>query len=48
MDPEEIKQLIAFHQAALDQYRHLLSPSTQRLSERTIDALKELLQKKVY
>ena len=46
MDPEEIKQLIAFHQSALDQYRQLLSPSTQVLSERTIVALKELLQQK--
>lgn len=46
MDPEEIKQLIAFHQAGLDQYRQLLSPSAQRLEERTIDALKELLQRR--
>ena len=45
MEPEEIKQLIAYHQAGLDQYRLQMSPSVQRLEERTIDALKELQNK---
>ena len=45
MEANEIKQLIAYHQAGLDQYRQLLSPSVQRLEERSIEALKELLKK---
>jgi len=39
---EEIKNLIRFHQAGLDQYRQHMSPSAQYGEEQTIKALKEL------
>lgn len=42
MDQKEIKQLIAYHQDGLDQYRQHMSPSAQYLEEQTIKALKEL------
>lgn len=42
MEPKELKQLIAFHQSGLEQYRHMMSPATQYLEEQTIKALKEL------
>ena len=43
MENKEIEQLIAFHQAGLDQYRQHMSPSSQYLEEQTIKALQELL-----
>jgi len=46
MDPEEIKQLIAYHQAGLATWGQHMNPSAQRLEEQTIKALKELLQNK--
>ena len=45
METKEIKQLIDFHQAGLDQYRQHMSPSARYLEEQTIKALKELLRK---
>ena len=44
METKEIKQLIDFHQAGLDQYQQHMSPSARYLEEQTIKALKELLQ----
>lgn len=46
LETEEIKLLIDYHQAGLDQYRQHMNPSVQRLEEQTIKALKELLQHK--
>ncbi len=42
MEKKEIEQLIAYHQAGLDQYRQHMSPSAQVLEEKTIKALREL------
>ena len=43
MEAKELKQLIAFHQSGLDQYRQHISPAAQSLEQMTIEALKELL-----
>ena len=45
MEAGEIKRLIDYHQAGLDQYRQYISPSTQYLEEQTIKALQELLKR---
>ena len=44
MEQKEVKQLIDYHQAGLDQYRQHMSPSAQYLEEQTIKTLQELLQ----
>ncbi len=42
MDLKVLKQLIAYHQGGLDQYRQHMAPSSQYLEEQTIVALQEL------
>jgi len=42
MDLKVLKQLIAYHQDGLDQYRQHMGPSSQYLEEQTIIALQEL------
>ena len=42
MDLKVLKQLIAYHQSGLDQYRQHIGPSAQYLEEQTVIALQEL------
>lgn len=47
VEPSELDGLIRFHADGLAQYAQYISPSAQRLEERTILALDELKQRKL-